>query len=234
MIDRLIQKRLEIIQENILCSCQKSGRKSDEIKIIAVTKGISVEQMQDALSCGLNRFGENRLQEAEQKRIAFPAEPIEWHFIGQLQRNKIPKVVEYFQYIHSLDRINQFQALEKHLEYQKEKLFPVFLQVNLTGKDTQAGLEKREVLPFLESLHNFRQVRVIGLMTIGPQGNREEIRRVFHELYQIKEKIEEQKYSWVSPILALSMGMSDDYPIAVEEGATYLRLGRCLFGERSY
>jgi len=75
---------------------------------------------------------------------------------------------------------------------------------------------------------------VIGLMTIGPQGSEETIRRIFHELYQIKEKIEEQKYSWVSPILALSMGMSDDYTIAVEEGATYLRLGRCLFGERSY
>jgi len=234
MTNRFIKKRLEIIQENILLSCQKSGRKSDEIKIIAVTKGINVDFMQEALACGLNRFGENRVQEAEQKRIYFQEKPIEWHFIGQLQRNKIPKVVEYFQYVHSLDRINQFQTIEKRLEMQKEKMLPVFLQVNLTGKATQAGLDKQEVLPFLESLYCFPRVRVIGLMTIGPQGSEETIRRIFHELYQIKEKIEEQKYSWVSPILALSMGMSDDYTIAVEEGATYLRLGRCLFGERSY
>ena len=91
MMNRYIQKRLEIVQENILRSCQKSGRKSDEIKIIAVTKGIGVDQMQEAFSCGLNRFGENRIQEAEQKKISFRKEPIEWHFIGQLQRNKIPK-----------------------------------------------------------------------------------------------------------------------------------------------
>jgi pyridoxal phosphate enzyme (YggS family) len=232
MLDRLIQKRLEIVQENIERSCQKSGRKRTEIKVIAVTKGIRVE-LNEALSCGLKRFGENRVQETESKRIALQTEPIEWHFIGQLQRNKIPKVVEYFQYIHSLDRISQFQTIEKRLEPQKEKVLPVFLQVNLTGKETQAGLEKQEVLPFLESLYCYRQVRVIGLMTIGPQGSEKAIRRIFHELYQIKEKIEEQKYSWVSPILALSMGMSDDYPIAIEEGATYLRLGRCLFGERS-
>lgn len=234
MMNRYIQKRLEIVQENILRSCQKSGRKSDEIKIIAVTKGIGVDQMQEAFSCGLNRFGENRIQEAEQKKISFRKEPIEWHFIGQLQRNKIPKVVEYFQYIHSLDRINQFQTLEKRLEMSNEDCYPVMVQVNLTGKEIQAGLEKQDVVPFLESLHFYRHIRVSGLMTIGPQGSLEEIRRVFRELYQIKEEVESKKYSWITPTLALSMGMSDDYPIAVEEGATYLRLGRCLFGERSY
>ena len=182
----------------------------------------------------MNRFGENRIQEAEQKKISFRKEPIEWHFIGQLQRNKIPKVVEYFQYIHSLDRINQFQTLEKRLEMSNEDCYPVMVQVNLTGKEIQAGLEKQDVVPFLESLHFYRHIRVSGLMTIGPQGSLEEIRRVFRELYQIKEEVESKKYSWISQTLALSMGMSDDYPIAVEEGATYLRLGRCLFGERSY
>ncbi|MBP8932938.1 MAG: YggS family pyridoxal phosphate-dependent enzyme [Candidatus Atribacteria bacterium] len=234
MTNRFIKKRLEIIQENILLSCQKSGRKSDEIKIIAVTKGINVDFMQEALTCGLNRFGENRVQEAEQKRIYFQEKPIEWHFIGQLQRNKIPKVVEYFQYIHSLDQVNQLQALEKRLKLQKKDPFPVFIQINLTGKETQAGLEKQNVIPFLESMQFYSRIRVKGLMTIGPQGNPDEIRRVFRELHQLKEKIEDKNYSWVSPRLDLSMGMSDDYPIAVEEGATYLRLGRCLFGERSY
>jgi len=230
----MIEERLEQVREKILLSCQKSGRQLDEVKLIAVTKKVNVDDIQKAISCGLTLFGENRVQEAESKIQALSNEHLQWHFIGRLQGNKIPKVIKYFQCIHSLDRESHVLTLGKRLEIERLNTYPVFVQVNLTGSPNQGGVEKEKIFSLLESIRLYSHIQVIGLMTIGPQGSEDEIREVFQELYHLKEKIENKKYNWVSPSLELSMGMSDDYHIAVEEGATYLRLGRCLFGERSY
>ncbi len=228
-----ILHRLNDVREKIAFSCQKVGRKIDEVQIIAVTKGVDVEPIREAIAAGLTLFGENRLQEAEKKITALKNEKVQWHFIGRLQTNKIRKVIEYFQCIHSLDREMHAHDLEKYLHFREIGSFPILIQVNLTGKPTQGGISEENIFSLLEAIAPLRHFRVIGLMTIGPVGNENQIRRVFRRLSEIKIKIEAEKFPHVAPVLALSMGMSDDYHLAVEEGSTLLRLGRCLFGERS-
>jgi len=233
MARSMVGDRLELVRERIALSCQKAGRKTDQIRIVGVTKGVDIALIREAMACGLTLLGENRVQEMERKREALEPEKVQWHFIGNLQTNKIPKVIEYFQYIHSLDRENQALSLDKCLRTQREEPYPVLVQVNVTGKPTQGGIEEHNLNLFLESIQPLRHIQVIGLMTIGPEGNEDQIRRAFCRLRELKERIEFEKFDRVLPVLELSMGMSNDYQVAVEEGATYLRLGRCLFGERS-
>lgn len=224
-----VAENWEIVKEKLAVFSQRAGRNSEDIKVVAVTKGVEVSKIEEAISLGLVFLGENRVQEALKKMPLLPRQ-VEWHFLGRLQRNKVKKVIEFFQYLHSLDNLDIGEELEKRAR-DKNKKVPVLIQVNLTGRETQGGVQEEELLPLVWDIARLSHLELRGLMTIGPIGGREqETRRVFSRLRELKEEINRN-----IPQIALqelSMGMSDDFPWAILEGATMLRLGRAIFGER--
>lgn len=200
--------------------------------IVAVTKDVPPELMEEALECGIGAFGENRVQEALKKMPVFSGKDVTWHFIGRIQRNKLKKIVAHFHVVHSLDREDFGSTMATYLRGLGKKAYPVLVQVNLTGKVTQGGVREEELPELLRKLAALPEIRVTGLMTIGPQGgSEEEIRRVFRRLRELKDRVNDMGIPGVA-LTELSMGMSDDYHLAVLEGATMLRLGRAIFGER--
>jgi pyridoxal phosphate enzyme (YggS family) len=226
-----LRERIKRVQEIIALACEKAQRDPREITVVAVTKGVGVDSMREALECGIRIFGENRLQEALSKIPLFGKEEAEWHFIGRVQGNKIKKIVENFQCVHSLDRVDHGREMEKRLKERGVAGYPVFVQVNLTGRETQGGVKEERLLDLVQELGVMSSLRVTGLMTIAPLGGKEEeIRGVFRRLRELKERINAENIPGVC-ITELSMGMSDDYPLAILEGATMVRLGRAIFGE---
>ncbi|HQE24644.1 MAG TPA: YggS family pyridoxal phosphate-dependent enzyme [Candidatus Atribacteria bacterium] len=221
----------EIVKEKIVLFSQKARRKPEDIKVVAVTKGVEISKIEDAISLGLVSLGENRVQEALKKMPLLPEE-VEWHFVGRLQRNKAKKVVKFFQCLHSLDSIDKGEELEKRARDLNKK-FPVLIQVNLTGRETQGGVREEELLSLVYHVAQLSHLELRGLMTIGPVGGEEqEVREIFSRLRELKEEVN-REMPRITSFQELSMGMSDDFPWAILEGATILRLGRAIFGERS-
>ena len=205
----------------------KSGRDPRLIKIIGVTKTVDVERIKEAFLSGLKDFGENRLQEAEGKIAALP-NSVNWHFIGRLQTNKARKVARLFRLIHSLDRFKLASFLAREGQ-ERGKSVPVLVQVNIGKEKTKAGLDPEEVKDFIEDVSTLPGLKICGLMGIAPfLAQPEEVRPYFRSLKLLFDQIKipgvEMKY--------LSMGMSNDFEVAVEEGANLLRIGTALFGER--
>ncbi|HSV31198.1 MAG TPA: YggS family pyridoxal phosphate-dependent enzyme [Atribacteraceae bacterium] len=229
-----VAENIDRIRETIERSCQRSGRKSSSVVVYAVAKGVEPERIREAVETGIHEIGENRLQEAERKMVHLSGSPIRWHFIGRLQTNKVKKVIELFHSVQSLDAHKQALVIEKHLDRFGMVSYPVLLQVNLTGSQNQGGVAAEEVIPFLEKLQDIPPIRVTGLMTIAPfVGTESLVRGCFQRLRDLLEKVNRMRVTGDHPLRELSMGMSDDYALAVEEGATIVRLGRVLFGERS-
>ncbi len=225
-----VRENWEAVKEKITIFSQRAGRNPEDIKVIAVTKGVEVSKIEDAISLGLIYLGENRVQEALKKMPLLPEE-VEWHFVGRLQRNKAKKVVEFFQYLHSLDSIDKGEELEKRARDLNKKL-PVLIQVNLTGRETQGGVREEELLSLVYHIAQFSHLELRGLMTIGPVGGEEqEVRKIFARLRELKEEVN-REMPRITNFQELSMGMSDDFPWAILEGATMIRLGRAIFGER--
>ena len=225
-----VRENWEAVKEKITIFSQRAGRNPEDIKVIAVTKGVEVSKIEDAISLGLIYLGENRVQEALKKMPLLPEE-VEWHFVGRLQRNKAKKVVEFFQYLHSLDSIDKGEELEKRARDLNKKL-PVLIQVNLTGRETQGGVREEELLSLVYHIAQFSHLELRGLMTIGPVGGEEqEVRKIFSRLRELKEEVN-REMPRITSFQELSMGMSDDFSWAILEGATMLRLGRAIFGER--
>ncbi|MEN3185848.1 MAG: YggS family pyridoxal phosphate-dependent enzyme [Atribacterota bacterium] len=226
-----MRENLERVREKIDFFAQKAGRKAEEIQMVAVTKGVGVEKIEEAVASGVRFLGENRLQEALPKVLQISHEGVEWHFVGRLQANKVKKVVQYFHVIHSVDRLEVITRIERELENLRLRDYPIFVQVNLTGKETQGGISERDVFPFLERIALWLRIRVVGLMTIGPQAGESEVRRVFGRLRELRDEVN-RRGIFKEEVRELSMGMSDDFHWAILEGSTMLRLGRALFGER--
>lgn len=219
-----VEKR---VREKVL-SC---GRRAEDVQVIAVSKGCSVASLQSTYHEGCRAFGESRIQEAAEKMPVLPPDCL-WHLIGSLQRNKVVKAVGSFSLIHSVDTL---QLAEKISAVSQDKgvVSSVLLQVNTSGEKTKHGLSRQQWEPLLDAVNALPNLRIEGLMTIAPLSQQEqEIRSSFHLLYELRER-------WSAlmrePALFhhLSMGMSHDYPIAIEEGATLLRIGAAIFGERS-
>ncbi|BER92130.1 YggS family pyridoxal phosphate-dependent enzyme [Atrimonas thermophila] len=229
-----VKENLEKIFSKISKICHKVGRDESEIKIVAVTKGQSPERILEAVECGIVRIGENRIQEALEKIPLLPHQGLEFHFVGQLQTNKVKQMLLHFHYLHSLDRIKLVEAIHAQaLKLNIESRLPVLIQVNLTGKETQGGVDEQRLVPLIERAARYPELDVRGLMTIGPYPvDERETRRVFRKLWELKEEINTLKIPGVY-LCELSMGMSEDFEIAIEEGATMIRLGRAIFGERS-
>lgn len=223
----MISERLEDVNKKINAAAERGGYNPGEITMVAVTKTVAAEVIEEAYAAGLVNFGENRLQDALPKIKALPS-AIKWHFIGYLQTNKVRDVLNNFAMIHSLDRMSLAEALEKKANNLNIKI-PVLVQVNTSGEVSKAGIAPFEAEDFLSALKGFRHLEVQGLMTMAPfTQNPEEARPFFRKLREIREEVEipgiDLKY--------LSMGMSNDYEVAVEEGANIIRLGTTLFGER--
>lgn len=210
----------------------KSGRENDKVEIIAVTKTVDTDRIQEALDLGLKNIGENRPQELIKKYDILGKGP-NYHMIGHLQTNKVKYIIDKVSLIHSLDRIPLAEELDKRAKMHNI-IINALIQVNVAEEDSKFGLKVEEVMPFIESMSKYSNVKIKGLMTIAPfSENPEDIRWVFRELRQLRDDIDREKFENVE-MKILSMGMTNDYKIAIEEGANMVRIGTGLFGKRNY
>ena len=218
------------ILENIQRACEKSGRKPEEIKILGASKKQSPEKIKIVFKLGIKLFGENYVQEAEKKILELKDLPIEWHFIGRLQTNKVKKALNLFSMIQTLDRISLAQEIQKQAE-KKELTVPVLIEVNIGKEPTKGGIYPENLEEFIEEVKKFDRIKIKGLMCLPPyEENLEKIRPYFIKMQKIFEKI---KIYMDSEFNELSMGTSIDYTVAIEEGATIIRIGEALFGKRN-
>ncbi|MEK4761624.1 YggS family pyridoxal phosphate-dependent enzyme [Viridibacillus sp. FSL E2-0187] len=221
----LIINNLEEIQLKIEKAANRVGRQVADVSIIAVTKQVSTERAIEALDAGLNQLGENRPEGLLEKRESIIDGAV-WHYIGSMQTRKVKQVIDKIDYLHSLDRISLADEIEKRAT----RIVNCFVQVNVSGEESKHGLQPEEVIPFIEQLSQYSRIRVVGLMTMAPNTeDLEVVRNVFKNLKKLQLEVEKNGYVH-APCHDLSMGMSNDYEIAVEEGATYVRIGTALVG----
>jgi PLP dependent protein len=225
-----IADNLARVQDQIAGAARRAGRKPEEIQLISVSKTVPVERIQEAIHAGIKIFGENYIQEA-QKKIETIGHGVAWHFIGHLQTNKAKFAVRLFDLIHSVDSLNLAQELNR-LAQQQGKVLPILLQVSLSGEETKFGAEENEILTMAEKISAMDSIIVQGLMTMPPFfDNPEESRPYFASLRKLAENLAAQKIPR-SGMKELSMGMSNDFEVAIEEGATMVRVGTAIFGLR--
>jgi len=218
-----LKKRYAEVKAEIAAAAENAGRDPSVIKLVAVTKTVSVEEVRQALALGISDFGENRVQDAAPKVAALPE--ARWHFIGHLQSNKVKDVLPFYTLIHSLDRPSLAAALQNAAE-RFDKFVDVLVQVNVSGEDSKFGLEPSALADFLGYLNGLQRIRIHGLMTMAPfVDDPEEVRPVFHRLRELRDRYTTSG----NGLQELSMGMTNDYKVAVEEGATIVRIGSALF-----
>lgn len=221
-----VKENLAVIQEKINQTCEKVGRDPQEIKIIAVTKYSTIERTKEAIEAGVIHLGENRDHEFLNKYEVLGDKPT-WHFIGTLQSRKVKNIIDKVHYIHSLDR----KSLAKEINKRATKPINCFVQVNVSGEESKHGIAPEETVEFVKSLQQYPNIRIIGLMTMAPHIEDDTILRTcFQKLRQLQQQIQQLELEY-APCTELSMGMSNDYEIAIEEGATYIRIGTALVGE---
>ncbi|TMV46648.1 YggS family pyridoxal phosphate-dependent enzyme [Paenibacillus mesophilus] len=224
-----MQDRIRQVEARIGQACLRSGRKREDVNVIAVTKYVSTETAREAVECGLQHVGENRWQDAQAKWEAIGPDAV-WHFIGHLQSNKVKDVVGKFAYIHSLDRLSLAKELDRHAAKLGISV-DCFIQVNVSGEETKYGLPPEQLIPFAEQLSAYPNIRIAGLMTMAPyEAEAEATRPVFRGLRELRDRLNESGTLGYS-VEHLSMGMSGDFEVAIEEGATWVRLGTVLVGK---
>lgn len=228
----MITENLEQVRKNIDEACRMAGRDPKEVTLIAVSKTKPVSMLKEAYDAGARCFGENKVQEIMDKHPQLP-EDIQWHMIGHLQRNKVKYIVDKVSMIHSVDSLRLAQTIEQ--EAAKHNVcVPVLLEVNVAQEESKFGLKMDEVLPLIETIADFPHIKIQGLMTIAPYvENAEDNRDFFRQLKKLSVDIEAKNINNVS-MSVLSMGMTGDYQVAVQEGATMVRVGTGIFGERNY
>lgn len=209
-----------------------AGRKKDEVKLLAVTKTVDVERIKEIKEFGLKEIGENKVQEIEEKYDALK-DDFDFHMIGSLQKNKINKLLGKIKLIHSLDSLSLIEALDKRLANNNMELDGL-LQVNISKEESKSGFYKDEVEKALEQMHEYKNLHIVGFMTMAPFTEDEAVvRNTFRGLYELKEKLAAKNFDNVD-LKYLSMGMTHDYKIAIQEGSNILRVGSKIFGERNY
>lgn len=228
----MLKENLKKVEENIQKACDRVGRKREEVTLIAVSKTKPIEDIEEILEENVIDFGENKVQELCDKYEKI-SRPVNWHLIGHLQTNKVKYVVDKVALIHSVDSYKLAEQINKEAK-KKNTVVPILLQVNIAREDTKFGLEKEEVLPLIEKIKDMEGIQIRGLMTIAPfVTNPEENRVHFKNLYQLYVDIKQKSINNVI-MDTLSMGMTGDYQVAIEEGATMIRVGTGIFGERNY
>ncbi|GIP36402.1 YggS family pyridoxal phosphate-dependent enzyme [Paenibacillus sp. J2TS4] len=224
-----LQERAGEVRSRIAEACKRSGRDRDSVEIIAVTKYVSLETARDVVDLGYNKIGENRWQDVKPKWEALGSR-VEWHFIGHLQTNKVKDVIGKFSYIHSLDRLSLAKEINKRAEALGTAVH-CLIQLNISGEESKYGLEPEQFFPFVEQVRNFPYIRIAGLMTMAPyESEPEQTRPIFRALRQLRDECNKRALLDYE-IHHLSMGMSNDFEVAVEEGATWVRLGSILVGK---
>lgn len=220
--------RLARVQERVAAACARAGRTVDEVQLIAVSKTHGPEAVAEAVACGLRVFGENKVQEARAKIPLCPG-GLFWHLIGHLQSNKAYAAVELFDVIHSVDSLKLLNLLDRAGD-ELGKTVRVLLEVNVSGESTKFGLKPDEVPALLEAANALPRIEVTGLMTMAPLApEAEKARPHFRRLRELRDQWQAESGARLAE---LSMGMSHDFEVAIEEGATWIRVGTLLFGER--
>ena len=219
-----VRENFETITREIVETCKQVGRNPEEVKLIAVTKYVTDTRVEEAIEAGIIDFAENRPQNYVERKGKYSNKT--WHLIGSLQTRKVRDVINEVDYFHALDR----DSLAKEIEKRAEKEIKCFVQVNVSGEESKHGLTSEEAIDFIKSLEQYSKIKVVGLMTMAPFVEDEEIlRNCFRKLRQLRDEVKGLNLSY-APCGYLSMGMSNDYKIAIEEGATHIRVGTALVG----
>ena len=228
----MIQENIKLVEENIKKACEKVGRDVNEVTLIAVSKTKPYTAIEEALPTGVKDYGENKVQELCDKYEILPKD-IKWHMIGHLQRNKVKYLVGKASLIHSVDSIRLAEQIEK--EYAKaDEIANILIEVNMAQEESKFGITSEETEQLVREIAKFPHIRIKGLMTIAPYTDNPESNRVyFRNMKKLSVDIENKNIDNVS-MNVLSMGMTGDYQVAVEEGATMVRVGTGIFGERNY
>ena len=225
--------RLAHVIERINAAAARSKRSPGDLTLIAISKTHSSDRIRTAIDCGVTDVGENRLQEAEPKIHDVGRERVRWHLVGHLQANKARKAVKLFDVIHSLDSVALAERLDRLCGEEKRDVLPVLIQVRLGGEETKSGVEEQDVFGLAEVVERCERLKLIGLMSVPPFfEDPEEVRPFFIRLRQLRDELK-SRGSFGSAPGELSMGMTHDFEVAIEEGATMVRIGTAIFGERS-
>ena len=228
----MLKDNLKQVQDNIAAACRRAGRSADEVTLIAVSKTKPVEMLQEIYDAGVRTFGENKVQELMDKEEVLPKD-IQWHMIGHLQRNKVKYLMGKVALIHSVDSLRLAQEISSQsVKHQTET--DILIEVNIAGEETKFGTTREEAVSLVQEAAKLPNIHVKGLMTIAPEtDDPENNRKYFRQIKDLSVDIERQNIDNVS-MKILSMGMTGDYTVAVEEGATMVRVGTGIFGARNY
>ena len=227
----IIYKNLNIIKDNIEKSCIKANRKIDEIQIVGVTKTIDIERINILKNLGINNFGENKAQELLEKYDKI--NNVSWHFIGNLQTNKVKYIIDKVELIHSVNSIKLLEEINKRAFY-INKTIPILLEINIAKEISKCGLLEENLPNILENIHEFKNIQLNGLMCVAPFVEKpEQNRKYFRKMRNLFVDIQGKNKDNIN-MKYLCMGMTNDYNIAIEEGANIVRIGTGIFGERNY
>lgn len=228
----MLKDQLQEVEKRIQAACDRAGRKREEVTLIAVSKTKPVETLQEAYDLGVRIFGENKVQELTAKYEALPKD-IHWHMIGHLQTNKVKYIIDKAELIHSVDSLKLAETIEKEAA-KHDLIADILVEVNVAEEESKFGMKMEEVIPFVEKVSAFPHVRVRGLMTIAPfVEDPEDNRSIFADLHKLYIDIKKKNHD-NDTVSVLSMGMTNDYEVAIEEGATMVRVGTGIFGARNY
>ena len=228
----MLEENLKKVEANIQAACERCGRKREEVTLIAVSKTKPVSMLKEVYDCGIRDFGENKVQELTEKYDQLP-EDMKWHMIGHLQRNKIKYIIGKTELIHSVDSLRLAEAIEAE-SAKKDCITDILLEVNVAQEESKFGFSSEELLKEIDRFADFPHIRVKGLMTTAPYVEKPEENRIyFAKLKQLSVDITAKKVNNVTMSI-FSMGMTNDYEVAIEEGATLVRVGTGIFGERNY
>lgn len=221
-----LAENIQIVNERINQACINSNRNTDEVKVIAVTKYVDIDQTKEILDFDLQHIGENRAEQGLAKYEAIQ-DKVVWHFIGNIQTRKVKQILGKFEYIHSLDRLPLAMEINKRAMLLDIKV-KCFVQVNVSGENSKSGIKPEEIIDFFKAISNFESIELVGLMTMAPHFDDPELARpIFRRLKELLDIVNASNIL-DNQLTELSMGMSNDFEVAIEEGATFVRLGSVL------
>ena len=228
---RSIEENIKDVWSRIEKAAQKAGKGKEDIKLVVVTKTVEPARIKEAVNCGIQIIGENRVQEAESKFDQI-TEKVERHLVGHLQTNKAKKAVELFDFVQSVDSLRIAEEISRRAS-QRGKVMPVLVEVNTSGEETKFGIEPHQVLPLIKSISDLEGIRIKGLMTIGLfSDDPEDTRPCFKRLKEVFDQLKQESIPDVE-MTYLSMGMTSDFEVAIQEGSNMVRVGTAIFGPRS-
>jgi pyridoxal phosphate enzyme (YggS family) len=226
-----LKQRLEQVRQRIRQAAESSNRDADSVRLVAVSKTVTADIVREAIEAGVTILGENYVQEARDKFNALVQYPVSWHFIGHLQSNKAKYAVRLFDLIHSVDSLKLARELDKQAA-KVDKIQQILVQVNISGEDTKSGISADEAPRLIAEIGRLKNIAVKGLMTMPPYFYQpQKVQPFFAALRNLRDQMREQSLPNVS-LDELSMGMTGDFEVAIKEGATLVRLGTAIFGER--